>query len=128
MTKQVKKEDWKDFFDKLSRERLDWETHIQILSDETGAQVLSKGLPFVGLSFEEKSGRIELIVGTGPESHQTHTITAPHFVAFESTGEKAEGTLDIEDADGTKTLIKFTQALPAAYSGDKEMSNVSKAS
>lgn len=127
MTQQVKKEDWKDFFDTLSHERLDWETRIQVLAIETGAQVLSSGLPFVGATFEEKSVEIELIVGTGSLSHQTHTISRPQKVAYEVAVDGA-GSLDIEDAGGTQTLINFKQALPAiiTYSETEELSKVSK--
>ena len=109
MTKEIKKEDWKKFFDELSREQRDAETSVQVLSDEIGAQVLSAGLPFVGLTFDEKGGesKIELIVGKGTENHQTHNIINPKIVAFESADGKL-GTLDIEDESQTKTLIKFT--------------------
>ncbi len=119
MTKVIKKENWKQFFDELSREQIDAETKVQVLSDEIGAQVLSERLPFVGLTFDEKDNKskIELIVGSGTENHQTHNIFNPKIVAFESADGKF-GTLDIEDESKTKTLIRFTQSLPAvvAYS------------
>ncbi len=131
MTQIIKREDWKEFFDKLSRELLDTETSIQILADETGAQFLSSGLPFVGLTFDEKGkeSKIELIVGSGTENHQTHNIFNPKMVAFESLQEKS-GTLDIEDETGTKTLVKFIQSLPVVitYSETEVISTVSKAS
>ena len=115
MTTVIHEEIWKEFFDELSRAKLDWETQVQVLSDETGAQVLSAGLPLVGITFDTKDDekKIEIIVGSGTENHQTHNIFNPKFVAFEDAEGKTESTLDIEDADGTKTLIKFTQPLPA---------------
>lgn len=127
MTQQIERKDWKEFFDRLSRERLDWETSVQVLADETGAQYLNQGLPFVGATFEENPDRIELIVGSGAENHQTHTIFGPQLVAFETNG--AAGTLDIEDENGTKTLIKFTGSLPEVitYSETEAISSVSKA-
>lgn len=131
MTEIIKREDWKGFFDNLSREKLDSETSVQILSDETGAQFLSEGLPFVGLTFDEKDNesKIELIVGSGVENHQTHNIFNPKMVAFEQTGESS-ATLDIEDESGTKTLVKFTQTLPMVieYSETEEILTVSNAS
>lgn len=115
MTTVIHKENWKEFFDQLSREKLDWETTIQVLSEETGAQFLSSGLPFAGLTYDEKDdeSKIEVIVGSDTEHHQTHNIFNPKFAAYESVEEKNEFTLDIENSDGTKTLIKFTEPLPA---------------
>ena len=131
MTKVIKSENWKEFFDELSRAELDSETTVQVLSDETGAQYLSEGLPFVGLTFDEKDNekKIELIVGSGVGNHQTHNILNPKMVAFESEEGKSGGTLDIEDESGTKTLIKFTQTLPmvVTYSETEVISTVSEA-
>lgn len=131
MTKEIKREDWKNFFDELSRDQLDAETSIQVLSNEIGAQILSEGLPFIGLTFDEKGGesKIELIVGSGTENHQTHNILNPKMVAFESAEKGSFGTLDIEDESETKTLIKFTQSLPViiTHSENGKMSTVSEA-
>ncbi|MEZ5429062.1 MAG: DUF5335 family protein [Pyrinomonadaceae bacterium] len=129
MTNEIKKENWKEFFDQLSREKLGWETVVQVLADETGAQVLDRGLPLVGLIFEETptGSRIELIIGSGVGNHHTHTINDPKYIAFEGPGERSEGTLDIEDESGTKTLIRFSQTLPAVvtYSETEVISTVS---
>lgn len=131
MTTVIHEENWKDFFDELSREKLDWETSVQVLSEETGAQFLSTGLPLVGLTFDEKDGesKIEIIVGRSAENHQTHNIFNPKFAAFEVLESKEEFVLDIENADGTKTLVKFTQPLPAvaARSEHEIVSTVSQA-
>jgi hypothetical protein len=112
MTLEIKREDWKEFFDNLSRDLVDCLTTIQVLDNETGAQVLNENLPFGGLTFEERNGRevIELIVGDGPENHQTHNIYNPRKVAFVGREGEAGGTLDIEDADDVKTLITFREA------------------
>ena len=114
MTTQIEKLDWKDFFDHLSRDLDGWETLIEVFSNDVGAQVISQGLPFHGLTVEDKDGEstIELIVGTTTGSHQTHNIANAVKVAFEGTGVGPSGILDIEDASGTKTLIRFVQPFP----------------
>lgn len=114
MTQEIPRNEWKQFFDSLTRERFDWQTSVEVLNDETGAQMLSEGLAFNGLTLEEtnEESRIELLVGTGPNHHQTHTITDPRMVAFEIDGDKPSGTLDIEDRAGTKTLVRFIQPMP----------------
>lgn len=118
MTTVIHRENWKEFFDELSREKVDWETSIEVLSGETGAQILSKGLPLSGMTFDEKDGaeKIEIIVGSGTENHQTHNIFNPKFAAFEMIESRKEFVLDIENSEGMKTLIKLTQTLPAVVS------------
>lgn len=116
MTREIPKEQWKGFCEQISRERLDWKTSIQVLSDETGAQMLSQGLPFVGIALEDENGsaKIELITGTGASIHQTHSIFNPSRILIEF--EKGNvAVLDIEDDSGTKTLVSFIEAasLPA---------------
>ena len=114
MTTEIKREEWKSFFDNLSRDLGGWQTAVEVLSDDVGAQVLADGLPFVGLTFEDIDANpsIELTLGEDRENHQTHTIANPKLVAFEGSGIGPAGVLDIEDADGTKTLIRFVQPFP----------------
>lgn len=114
MTQVIQKTEWKDFFDRISHTYLEWETSVQVMSDDTGAQILSEGLPFNGMTFDESHGHndMEVAIGMGTENHQTHNISDPRKVAFEPSGHGAGGTLDIEDASGTKTLINFIQPMP----------------
>ncbi len=131
MTMKIERKNWGEFLDKFSRDYVDFETSVQVLSDESGAQFLSEGLPFIGLTFDDKtdSSAISVIVGHGAESHQTHLISQPAMIAFERNTENRGGMLDIEGSDGTKTLVKLTQALPAVlpHSENEQISKVSKA-
>lgn len=129
MSNQIEKAEWKAYFAGLTYKLADFETSVQILSDVSGAQYLNEGLPLVGIGFDDKSNKIEIIVGTGKDNHQTHNVFAPSAVSFESTDGKSGGTLDIEEEDGTKTLVKFVQSLPAVveHSENESMSKVSNA-
>lgn len=114
MITEIPKKEWKEFLDNLSRDLDGWETHIEVFSSDVGAQVISEGLPFHGLTAEPKGDdfTIELLIGSGTESHQTHVISNPVRIAFEGPGVGPHGVLDIEDASNTKTLIKFIQPFP----------------
>ena len=115
MTIEVPKERWKEFFDNLSRDLDGWETRIEVVNNDVGAQVLSEGLPFHGLTAEtDRSGEftIKLSVGNGTHGHQTHTVETPFKVSFEGAGVGPGGVLDIEDAAGTKMLITLIQPFP----------------
>ncbi len=114
MTQKIEKAEWSEFFDRISQDFLDWETTVQVMSDATGAQTLSNGLPFNGLTYDEKHGHntMELNVGFGTDNHQTHNIRDARSVAFEPSGRGPGGTLDIEDMSGTKTLVNFLNPMP----------------
>lgn len=109
MTQEIQKGDWRSFFDKLSKEKFGWETNVQVLSDATGANMVSEGLPFNGATFEENEEgvSIEITTGESTDRHDSHTVADPQKVAFEPDENGEGGTLDIEDAAGTKTLISF---------------------
>lgn len=111
MIREIPRNEWKKFFDELSRDKLEWHVTVQVLSDEHGAQVMSDGLPFAGLVYEEANGteQVILLTGTDTETHQTHVIPKPATVLFEETGIGPIGLLDIEDEAGSKTLIRFTE-------------------
>lgn len=115
MLTEIPKEKWKLFCDEISRDRLDWETSVQILNKDSGAQVLSAGLPLIGLTFDVEGGheKIELVTGTGASIHQTHSIFEPCKLILEAEAETDGGILDIEDDEGTKTLITFIR--PASF-------------
>jgi hypothetical protein len=114
MTSEIQRFEWKLFFDKLSRDATDWETSVQVINDRDGAQMMSEGLPFNGVTFDDKGVKavIEVLIGSGTSNHQTHNISEPVRVAFESTGKGPSGTLDIEDASGTKTLVTLMRPMP----------------
>ena len=114
MTSEIQRLEWKVFFDKLSRDAADWETRVLVMNEREGAQILSEGLPFNGVTFDDKGAKkvIELLIGLGTDNHQTHNIEEPVKVAFEPKGTGPAGTLDIEDASGTTTLVTLIRPMP----------------
>lgn len=116
MTNEIHINQWKQFFDEESRDKLDWLTKVEVLSPESGAQILSEGLPLGGLTFEDKdkSPQIEIVVGKNTAHHQTHNILAPTKVYFRRAAENSGGTIEIEEAGGTKTLIYLTEPANAS--------------
>jgi hypothetical protein len=121
MTQEIPREQWGRFCDDISREKMEWETSIQVLSVETGAQVLSEGLPLLGISFDVEGGRnkIELITGTGGGIHHTHSIFDPCVLMLQNEKAESGWILDIEDDAGTKTLVEFRNPpmVPAVRQG-----------
>lgn len=113
MSYELIREDWKKFFDTLSKRRFEWKTEIEVLSPQLGDQTLNMSLPFNGITVEELEGttKIVILVGETSESHQTHSILDPVRVAFLASENDRGDVVAIEEADGTKTLIRFVEPI-----------------
>jgi hypothetical protein len=113
MNYEIKRADWGTFFDNLSKRRYEWMTEVEVLSPDSGSQMLSNGLPFNGMTVEVTADHssIDISVGETISHHQTHTIKDPSRVAFLAGDDTHSDVVDIEEADGTKTLIRFTEPM-----------------
>lgn len=113
MNFEIKKEDWTDFFESLSKRRYEWKTRVEVLKSDIGDQILTEGLALNGITVETKGDgtSIELSVGENTDAHQTHTINNPTRVAFLAGDERHGDVIDVEEEDGTKTLISFVEPM-----------------
>ncbi len=117
MNLELKKEDWGRFFDSLSKRRYECMTEVEVLNTEMGNQTLSNGLPLNGITVENVDDRMSIYVSVGETTghHQTHNIVNPTRVAF-LAGDNSHGdVVDIEEEDGTKTLIRFTEPMDILF-------------
>ena len=113
MNFEIKKDDWVNFFESVSRRRYEWTTKVEVLNSEMGDQVLTDGLPLNGVTLETNGGRItiDISVGENTDAHQTHNILNPTRVAFLPSDSHHGDVIAIEEADGTKTLIAFIEPM-----------------
>ena len=113
MNFEIKKADWTTFFNNLSKRRFEWMTEVEVLGDKGGDQTLSNGLPLNGITVETVGDRtcIDISVGETTDNHQTHNIVNPMRVAFLAGDDMHGDVVDIEEADGTKTLIRLTEPM-----------------
>ncbi len=113
MTFDIPKEQWAEFLNDFSKRRFGWETKVEIISELIGDQILSKGLPLSGLTFESRPERdeIEILIGLS-DAHQTHTIHEPTAVRYLDEESGYRGMLEIEETNGTKTLLSLVDPMP----------------
>lgn len=124
MTDEILKQEWKGFFNAISKNYEEWQTIVEILKDDIGAQLLSEGLPLIGFTFEEKAGggesSIEIMLGEESGAHQTHTIVNPQKVFFKESERVPGGTIEIEDESGAKTLVRLVQPIAVLVAYEKK--------
>ncbi|NNE97906.1 MAG: DUF5335 family protein [Pyrinomonadaceae bacterium] len=114
MTNEITRDDWQNFFDDLTKRRFEWQTKVEVFSDDFGSQVLDDGLPLSGITVEKdgEDTTVEIMVGTDDDHHQTHNIKNPTKIAYLGKDDKPGGIVEIEEMDGTKTLVHIIQPMP----------------
>jgi hypothetical protein len=112
-TQEIRREEWKDFLDRFSRVHEDWLVELEVMGRELGDQPESHDLPLEGISFEDKgsgAGRIDIMVGRDPSRHATHAVDDPRRLWVQQDEQGADQALEIEGADGNRTLLRFRVA------------------
>jgi hypothetical protein len=113
---EIKRGQWAAFFDEFSKRNLSRATRLEIFG-ELGAQEEAQNLPLNGISVEETGTgamRVEIMLGgdsPSDERHLTHTIPRAARVLAKASADGHDEALEIEDADGVKTLLRF-ESLP----------------
>ena len=108
-TIEVTRNDWTSFFDTFSKQHEGWLASLEVLGDQIGAQHEVIELPLEGISVNAEEDPESLIISFGktPEDHVTHTVQRPRHVWVNQTVEGAHESLEIEEEDNRKTLLRF---------------------
>jgi hypothetical protein len=112
-TREIPREEWRSFFEAFSRMHEGWPVTVEALGDDIGVQVEAAAIPLGEVTAEnEPDGRcvINLILG-GAEtpSPVTHIIDDARRVFVEETEDGMDVSLEIEESDGAKTLVRLEQ-------------------
>ena len=113
MKSGIRKPDWTGFFGSLSKRRFEWLTKVEVLKSDLGDQVLTEGLPFNGITVEKRGVNItiDISVGENTDAFFTHLIKDPASVEFVAAFGSHGDIVNIEETDGTKTLIQFIEPM-----------------
>jgi len=113
---EIERGKWAAFFGEFSKRNRSRATRLETFGD-LGAQEEERNLPLNGISVEESGAdapRIEIMLGgvsPSDERHLTHTIARAAHVFPKTDDDGRDEALEIEDADGVKTLLRF-ETLP----------------
>lgn len=108
-TQEIPSSAWSTFFAECTRDHRGQPVTLMLLDAGIGAQEETKALPFVGVSTDRKDGepRVFVMVGDQPTGHLTHSIMNPVHVRIRQAEGEAPDTIEIEAADGARTLVCF---------------------
>jgi hypothetical protein len=108
-THEIARPDWRSAFDELTLSHDGWLVSVEILSPAMGAQPEVIELPLTGIWVDahDHAPTIAITMEGQDHSHITHVIDDPVRVFVERTEEEADAALEVEAADGTKTIVRF---------------------
>ena len=109
-TREIARDEWKKFFDNLSRKQEGWQATLEVFGPDIGDQIEERQMFLAGTTAElgNHGDKIEIMLGGKPGAHLTHVITAPVQVNLQQTDVGVDAALQIKAADGTTTLLHLS--------------------
>jgi hypothetical protein len=107
-TTEIPREGWNRFFARFSEaHELDL-VAVEILGGDVGAQIEGRSLLLGGISPGDDNARSLVMQFNAIDGeHVTHMVTEPRHVWVQRSPDNTDEALEVESADGTKTLLKF---------------------
>jgi Family of unknown function (DUF5335) len=116
-TQELARERWRTYFDDLSRGLGAVEATVEIDGDDLGAQIEADRLTLTGISYDDRDDLLVLMLTAagGARDELEHMVQQPRRIVVERTGAALPTSIDVEDADGRRTLVELRAApeLPA---------------
>jgi hypothetical protein len=107
-TVEVSREDWIPALNQFSVIHEGWLVSLDVLGSEIGAQPEFHDLSLLGVSADKvPEGAVVISAARSTAEHISHTIHAPTRISIERRDDGADMALQIESADGTRSILRF---------------------
>ncbi|HJT01431.1 MAG TPA: DUF5335 family protein [Terriglobales bacterium] len=105
---EIPRGEWLSFLDGFSRQHEGWLVTLEV-PDSHGGGVEAENLKLEGITPEYSEGhhRISIALSKAPDGHLTHFVTDPIRVVFLEAKAGGHAGLQIEAADGSRTVVRF---------------------
>ena len=114
-TREIPRDGWEKFFSRFSNEHETQLVAVEVMSRDIGAQVEGRTVLLSGISLADDAGTsLALMFDSVNGEHLTHMVNNPTHVWIQQAPDKTDATLEIESADGTKTLVRFPPYEPGS--------------
>ncbi|HKW25558.1 MAG TPA: DUF5335 family protein [Terriglobales bacterium] len=106
---EIPRGEWLSFLDGFSRQHEGWLMTLETSGDRSTSGVEAENLKLEGITPEhsEDHDRISIALGKAPDDHLTHLVSDPIRVVFLETKTGEHAGLQIEAADGSRTVVRF---------------------
>lgn len=119
-TVDIPREAWAQRLNEFTAIHEGWLVSLDVLAREIGAQPEVDNRPLLGVSADrvDHDDTITISVARSAGEPLTHVIHAATRIYLERTHDGADAALQIESADGTRTILRFRAAvLPETVDG-----------
>jgi hypothetical protein len=119
-TVEVPRKDWAATLNEFTAIHDGWLVSLDVLGADLGAQTEINNLPLLGVSGDhiDHDGTVAVSVARSAKDHVTHIVDAVKRIYIERTDDGADQALQLESADGTRTILRFRVAvLPETVDG-----------
>lgn len=114
-TREIPREGWDTFFSRFSDEHETQFVAVEVMGRDIGAQIESRQLLLSGISRGDQDGEsLALMFDSVNGEHLTHMVNKPTRVWVQQAPDNTDGALEIEAADGTRTLLRFSPYEPGS--------------
>ncbi len=107
-TEEIARADWRRWFDDFSRGLQATIATVEVDGPELGAQIEAQRAMLMGVSYDDRDDVLALALRTDDGGDVERLVSAPQRV-YVGSDEHAT-VLDVEDADGVKTIVRMERA------------------
>jgi len=107
-TREIPRDTWSRFFTRFSQDHETQFVAVEVMGRDIGAQVEGRALLLSGISPADDAGdSLALMFDSVNGEHLTHMVNKPTHVWVQRAPDNTDQALEIESADGTRTLVRF---------------------
>ena len=108
-TVEIPREGWGKFFARFNHDHEMQLVAVEVLGGEIGAQVQGRSLLLGGVSAgDEETNSLVMMFDSVDGEHVTHIVNKPVHVWVQHAPDNTDEALEVESADGTKTLVRLS--------------------
>ena len=104
---ELPREQWQQFFDKLTHDYENFDVTIEVLSRDLGDQVEAERLPLAYLAYDEKDDAFIVAVGGRDGRYPVqlrHIIEHPRTIYADELTDETPWAIDVIGPDGTASI------------------------
>jgi hypothetical protein len=107
IAREIPAEEWSRSLDSFSRDHVGWSATLEVMGDDIGDQMEADALPLAGVSADAERRTVWVALAKSADDHITHSID--HVSHLRIVDGESEPAIQIEAADGAKTLLRLTR-------------------
>jgi hypothetical protein len=112
MANEIPRDDWQAYFEDFSRDQPDYLAKIEILSEEIGAETEAEGTHLAAITYDRKDDIVVIGLDGAADgvAEEVERVIDKPLRIFVEDGPDGEIAFEVEDAEGTKTVLRLDRA------------------